>query len=133
MKRKLIPYEINLLIKYGFDPSSIVQKIDKDIPIEYVIKIGNFYENEFYLTSSTLIPRVETEFLIELGLKYVIDEQKKAITFCDVGTGSGAIGITFALELMKRNINFKGILSDMSDGAIKVATKNLNEYSNILN
>lgn len=133
MRRKLNPYETNLLIKYGLDPVKVSESIDSHIPIEYVIRVGNFYENEFYLTQNTLIPRIETEFLIELGLKYVIDSQKSIVTFADVGTGSGAIGITFALELFKRNMNFKGILSDNSDGALKVAKKNLEEYNKILN
>jgi len=130
--RKLTPYEINLLTKYGLDPHQIAKEVDKDIPIEYVIKIGSFYENEFYLTQNTLIPRVETEFLIELGLKYVIDHKINNLRFADVGTGSGAIGITFALELHKRNIHYKGILSDISDGALKVAEKNLKEYEKIV-
>lgn len=132
MRRKLNPYETNLLIKYGLDPVEIAQTIDNYIPIEYVVRVGMFYENEFYVTQNTLIPRVETEFLIELGLKHVIDTQKSVVTFADVGTGSGAIGITFALELAKRHTNFKAILSDNSDSALKVAEKNLKEYNKIL-
>ena len=130
--RKLNPYETNLLIKYGLDPVEASKTIDDYIPIEYIVRVGMFYENEFYVTSNTLIPRVETEFLIELGLKYVIDSKKSVVTFADVGTGSGAIGIAFALELFKRKMNFKAILSDNSDGALKVAEKNLKEYNKIL-
>ncbi len=131
MNRKLTPYETNLLIKYGFDPVKIAAKIDRNIPIEYVTKIGEFFENEFYLTKNTLIPRVETEFLIEIGLKFVCDSKLRSVKFCDVGTGSGAIGLSFAIELQKRNISYQGILSDISDGALKVAKKNLEEYCKI--
>lgn len=56
-----------------------------------------------------------------MGLDFVTSD---SITFCDIGCGSGAIGISFAIELLAKSINFEGYLSDLSESALEVAKKN---------
>jgi release factor glutamine methyltransferase len=122
--RSLTPYEINLLIRFGFDPVRTAELMDSSIPVEYFIGKAEFRGKFFNVNNSTLIPRVETEKIIDLALEHV-DEKSNFMSYADVGTGSGAIGITFALELLKRDIGFEGYLSDISDQTLEVTKVNL--------
>lgn len=84
-------------------------------PIQYVFEKAYFYGREFHVNSDVLIPRQDTEILVEKALDY-IGEASRVLDIC---TGSGCIGITVALE--------KGItvtLSDISKGALSVAKEN---------
>jgi release factor glutamine methyltransferase len=121
--RKLNAIEINLLSKAGIDQYSIDLSELGDKPIEHLIEMSEFYNREFKITKNTLIPRIETEMLIEIGLKNV--KEGKKLAFCDIGTGSGAIGITFGLELLERQLEFNAYLSDISDEALKITRENL--------
>lgn len=128
--RRFTAYEINLLSRYGIDYKSID---DEHIPVEYIIGKAIFCENEFFVNESTLIPRIETEYLIELALNDVCKKEFKDIKYIDIGCGSGSVGLTFAIELTRRNINFEGILSDISDEALKITKKNLHNLKKYIN
>jgi len=97
--------------------SSVKRRI-KSEPIAYIINKKEFYGRPFFIDKRVHIPRPETEDMI--------DEIKKQIpknfsgTIVDIGTGSGCIGITLALELGKAKI----IATDISKKAIEVAKKN---------
>lgn len=86
-------------------------------PIAYIIGHKEFYTRSFKVTPSVLIPRPESESLIELLKKYVTTDTKRLI---DVGTGSGCLGITAKLELPELNVT----LADISRHALKVAESN---------
>lgn len=86
------------------------------LPIAYITDSKEFYGREFTVTPKVLIPRPETEAVIELVKKYA----KRSSRLLDVGTGSGCIGITLQLELPGIN----SILSDVSPAALAVARKN---------
>lgn len=120
--RQFIPYEINHLIKFGFDPFEVSKTADEYIPVEYITEKAEFYGNIFEVNKNTLIPRIETEQLINIGLELV---DKKNIVFTDIGTGSGAIAISFAKQLLENSQSFEGYLSDSSDSAILIAKKNI--------
>ncbi len=120
----LSPAEINLIIKAGQDPFD--PKFQTEMPVEYVLGKAEFYGHLFNVNANVLIPRIETEQIIRLGLEYIID--RKSISFADVATGSGVIGIVFAEQLNKRGVTFDGYLSDISDAAIEVAKQNLDEH-----
>ena len=91
------------------------------VPVAYIIGHKEFYGRRFRVTPDTLIPRPESEALITLAKKYAVDA-RHAI---DVGTGSGCLGITLALELPKLSIT----LSDTSKRALQVAEQNAKTYS----
>lgn len=101
---------------------NILKKIAIDkIPIQYIFNEQNFYGYTFYVDSSVLIPRFDTEILVDKVLENLRGDE----TILDIGTGSGIIGITIA----KKFKNTKVILSDISEKAINVAKiniKNLN-------
>jgi len=92
-------------------------------PFEYITNSVSFYSEEFYIDEGALIPRPETEILIDEVIKRV--ENKNAVmTFVEVGVGSGVISIMLALHFK----NAKFITVDISPKAIKVAKKNIAKF-----
>lgn len=86
-------------------------------PFSYLLQNVEFYENEFFLSSSVLIPRPETEYLVEI----ILQENKGPLEkILDVGTGSGVI----LLSLMNKNLAHSGIGTDISKEALEVAKIN---------
>ncbi|MCM3760072.1 peptide chain release factor N(5)-glutamine methyltransferase [Alkalihalobacillus oceani] len=94
------------------------------IPVQHLIGYEEFYGRRFTVNSDVLIPRPETEELVQtvLGLKasYFADRR---VTVADIGTGSGAIAITLAMEDPKLNL----YAVDISEAALTVAKKNATE------
>lgn len=86
-------------------------------PIAYIIGHKEFYGRLFKVTPSVLVPRPESESIIELLKKYT---PKAANTLIDIGTGSGCLGITAKLELPQLQVT----LVDVSHHALKVAEEN---------
>lgn len=84
-------------------------------PIAYIIKRCSFFGRDFSVNTSTLIPRPETELLLE----YAIQESKQAKYLFDIGTGSGVIAISLALET-KRPVK----ATDISKTALETAKQN---------
>ncbi len=85
----------------------------KGKPTQYITKVQEFYGREFKVTRDVLIPRPETELLVEVAAK------RLSGVIIDIGTGSGAIAITLALELKRRII-----ATDLSSEALVVAKAN---------
>ncbi len=77
-------------------------------PLAYVLGEANFYGRDFMIDDRVLIPRPETENLIDFILSLKLEEPK----LVDVGTGSGIIGLTLACEIFKSEINMLDISSD---------------------
>ncbi len=86
------------------------------IPMAYLLKRQSFWRHDFLVTPATLIPRPETELLVELALELA---NYKA-TVADLGTGSGAIALSLAVE----RPNWQIIATDKSTAALKVAQQN---------
>lgn len=86
-------------------------------PIAYIIGHKEFYGRLFTVTTSTLIPRPESETLIELLKKYYAPSHR---TLIDIGSGSGCLGITAKLELPALAVS----LGDISRHALTIASKN---------
>lgn len=124
MSRQLTPYEKNFLIRHNFNFKDF--PIDNDIPVEYLVNSAEFKGHNFYVDENTLIPRIETEQLVDLALQNIKTnfKNKDKIIIADLCTGSGCIGISLCLELLKENIDFQIFLSDISPKAIEVAKKN---------
>lgn len=94
-------------------------------PIQYIKGKETFFSRDFIVNENVLIPRYETEELVE-NILYRIDdyfEDYDTIDLCDVGTGSGAIAISLALEEAKLNVT----ATDISEDALKVAKLNAKE------
>ena len=101
----------------GFDYfNGIIQRINKHEPIQYILGKADFYHRQFLVDRSVLIPRPETELLIRSVLK----EKVIAPTILDIGTGSGCIAITLALEIQNSTV----CAVDISESALVIAAQN---------
>lgn len=102
-----------------------VQRRRKGEPIQYIVGEQAFYGRPFHVTPAVLIPRPETEELIEIVLKEAeIEWGEQRISVVDVGTGSGCIAITLALE---RN-NWEITAIDLSSAALEIANTNARNH-----
>jgi len=88
-------------------------------PLAYIFKEWKFYDMEFHINSNVLIPRQDTELLVDLIINQHNDQGK--IDILDLGTGSGAIGIALGNKFK----NAKILLSDISFNATNIAKKNI--------
>jgi release factor glutamine methyltransferase len=101
---------------------SYFELIDRRIkrePIAYITNKQSFWNDEFKVTKDTLIPRPETELILENVLRYFPDK-KIDLNIADLGTGSGCI----IISLLQEYINASGIGIDISKEAIKIANEN---------
>ncbi len=98
-------------------------------PVAYIVGIKEFYGRDFFVTGATLVPRPETELLVEHALDSIKHEER-AIDIIDVGTGSGNIIITLAKEIEKAHhissIRYHAI--DISRSALIIARKNAERH-----
>lgn len=92
----------------------------KIFPLQYIIGNVNFYGYTYKVTKNVLIPRFETEELVENTIKIINQHFDKCINVIDIGTGSGCIGLTLKKELP----NISVTLTDISKKALKVAKEN---------
>lgn len=108
------------LIKVSKNIENDYNKLLNDYPIQYLIGYVNFYGNTIMVKENVLIPRFETEYLVEKLVKYcnTFFEDKK-INILDIGTGSGAISISLKKEI---NSNIDAI--DISEDAIELSKEN---------
>lgn len=92
-------------------------RICRGEPLAYVLGHKNFYEHDFLVDSRVLIPRPETELLIDLALERL---PPSPLVFADLGSGSGCIG----LSLLALRSNWNGLLVDVDKAALQVCHAN---------
>jgi len=101
--------------------------LKNDYPIAYITGEKEFYGEKFFVNENVLIPRPETELLVE-NIIFLIDkiysETKRTVNIADIGTGSGCIGISAALKCPHAFI----VASDISADVISVARKNCRKF-----
>lgn len=93
-------------------------------PVAYITGSKEFYGRDFTVTPDTLIPRPETELLVEAALAFAAEYPEPGL-FLDMGTGSGCIAVTMALELR----GWQGLALDRSMAALSVARRNARALS----
>jgi len=101
-----------------------VSRRSKNEPFEYIVNRVSFYSEEFYIDSGALIPRPETELLIDEVIKNIQDPNAE-MTIVEVGVGSGIISIMLARKLPNARI----IATDVSHKALDVAKKNIERFA----
>lgn len=127
MSRKLSAREIIWLRKHGKYPIDLDRY--GEMPVEYITGWAEFYGREFVVNKDVLIPRPETEQIIDEVLKVARAGEKYHIV--DIGTGCGCIGLTLFLELGKRGIDSLVRLLDVSPGALKIARENFTQLISV--
>ena len=88
-------------------------------PVAYILGYRDFYNHAFKVNSAVLIPRPETETLVEEGIKFA-NEQEFALRLVDLGTGSGCVGLSVLKEIEEAEL----LAVDISAEAVAVATEN---------
>lgn len=100
-----------------------VSLIKRDLPIQYVLGNVDFYGYNFHVKEGVLIPRFETEELVDNTKEYILKYFSDDISIIDIGTGSGAIGLSLKKELPNSSVT----LTDISGIALEVAEYNAKE------
>ena len=101
--------------------NSILAQLQKQIPVQYILGITSFYGLDFMVNENVLIPRPETEELVEWIVQNSKEEIRNAkLKILDIGTGSGCI----AISLAKNISNAQVFAIDVSDKALATAKKN---------
>ncbi|RUM65138.1 MAG: peptide chain release factor N(5)-glutamine methyltransferase [Sulfurimonas sp.] len=95
----------------------------KNEPFEYITNRVSFYSEEFFIKEGALIPRPETELLIEEVIKNFPDKES-SLTFVEVGVGSGIISVVLARHFL--NASF--IAVDISEAALEIAKVNIEKF-----
>jgi release factor glutamine methyltransferase len=88
-------------------------------PTQYITRKQEFYGREFRVTPDVLIPRPETEHVVEVALEVTLEVAQSAARILDIGTGSGALAITLQLET-----GAQAFATDLSGSALAVAAHN---------
>lgn len=114
--------EIEYLKKYlkDKDMNIAIKELESGIPVQYIVGNVDFYGYTFKVNKNTLIPRFETELLVEKTIKYINKYFNNEIKILDIGTGSGCIAIT----LNKLLDNSRVTAVDISKNALDVAREN---------
>ncbi len=102
------------------------ERIERGTPIAYLTGHKNFYGLNFKVNKNVLIPRPETEWIVDEALRILAKKQKvsgrKTLRVLDVGTGSGAIAVSIAFNSDASKVQV--FASDISDKALSVAKRN---------
>jgi len=120
LQRPLLPAETSQV-------EAIVSRRLLHEPLQYILNSAHFYGREFYVDSSVLIPRPETELLVEFVRDIIaaLPQRTGGLRFVDVGTGSGSVAVTLACEVPGAQI----LAIDSSKAALLVARINAARHS----
>ncbi|MFW5442921.1 MAG: peptide chain release factor N(5)-glutamine methyltransferase [Methylococcaceae bacterium] len=110
-EKKLLPQQSAQFLQ-------LLNKREQGMPIAYITRNREFWSRNFTVTPDVLIPRPDTELLIELSLKLLTNHSN--VRLLDLGTGSGIIAITLAAEIPTIEV----IATDLSDKALNIAKQN---------
>lgn len=106
-----------------------VKALEEGRPLQYVLGYVNFYGTKFYINKNVLIPRFETEELVENTINYAKTLFTEPVEIIDLGCGSGVIGLTLEKKLSPKSVD----LVDISKEALEVTHKNCANLSSKAN
>lgn len=109
----------------------LINRRKRGEPVAYLTGHKEFYGHNFFVNKNVLIPRPETELLVEQAIKFVkskVHKVKSDLNIIDVGTGSGCIIISLALKARSCKLKVNLFASDISKKALYVARKNAEFY-----
>jgi len=112
-------------------------------PLAYILGHRHFYREDYKVRPGVLIPRADSEILVEAALQYLgclemalgdvsritPSKARGTVRFADLCTGTGCIGISLANEVIRRGREISGVLTDISDTALKTAEENVSSCS----
>jgi release factor glutamine methyltransferase len=101
----------------------ILTDVSNGIPLPYIIGHWDFYGLDFIVTRDVLIPRPETELMVDRGLEWLSGHPGRRLA-ADIGTGSGCIAVSLAVNLL----DLKVYASDISTDALQIASQNVHKH-----
>ncbi len=117
---------VDYLYKYVLDNglslqcfNDYVDKLIKGRPVQYIVGDVDFYGNRILVDERVLIPRFETELLVEKTINYIKRDIHRKVDILDIGTGSGCIAI-----VLNKEIDSNVVACDISNDALDVAIRN---------
>jgi release factor glutamine methyltransferase len=105
------------------DLSTALERLERGESFPYVLGHWEFFGHDFEVTPNVLIPRPETELLVEKAIVW-LQASRERRTVADVGTGSGAIAVTIAMHVPSTHI----LATDISLPALQVAKRNADKF-----
>lgn len=113
----------------------------KGEPLAYILGHRHFWREDYKVIPGVLIPRADTEILVECALRFLgchdlatgdvldipVSGMKNDVSFADICTGTGCVGISIANELVSHGFNVNGIITDISDAALSAAEDNIGD------
>ena len=99
----------------------VSRRVERE-PVAQIIGVREFWDRDFEVTPDVLVPRPETEFIVEEALAFA--HEGGCRTMIDVGTGSGCLAVTIACELP----DIRAVATDLSDAALAVAARNAHRH-----
>ncbi len=113
--------DVNLYFKY----LELIKLRAQRVPLQHILGYTYFYGRRFMVNQDVLVPRQETELLVEKALEYMKEIPAKSFDILDLCTGSGCIAVSLACEGSIQGIKTTVTASDISEKALKVAEKNI--------
>lgn len=118
------------LLRYKY----YLKKLNQNVPMAYILGHKEFFGLDFLVNKHTLIPRPDTEALVDVTINEIFDLKSSIlnqnILLIDIGTGTGCIPITILQKLQKlKNYKIDTIATDISNGALKIAQKNAKKHN----
>ena len=104
---------------YKGDINEAINRLNNGEPVQYIVGNVDFYNYNFIVNKNVLIPRFETEELVEETIMKVKEKFNKTVDILDIGTGSGAIAIS-----LKKELDSNVTATDISKEALEVAVEN---------
>lgn len=105
--------------------STLKDKLIRGYPLSYILGNIDFYKENYIITKSVLIPRPETELIVEEAITFVNKFNKiRQLKMLEIGTGSGCISISILNNI--KNIDVQIVATDISESALKIAQRNVN-------
>ena len=132
-----------LFTEFGEDGKAFDEAVMKraaGVPVAYRVGRQPFYREEYKVTPSVLIPRADTELLVETALRFLgaldlaagdvnlVPESAEPLTsprILDLCTGTGCVGISVLNSLLAKGIRAQAVLADISDEALAIARENI--------
>lgn len=106
--------------------SAFIERRQRGEPTSYITGEREFWGLSFHVSPAVLIPRPESELIVEEALAFV--GNNKTLRFIDLGVGSGCLSIALAAELLKRRCDVRCMGVDISEAALKVAATNAKQH-----
>lgn len=115
---------------YQLSDNHYFEKLEKSMPLEYIRNEKFFYRSHFFVNEDVLIPRSETEILVEDSVNFINKSEKNSLKIAEVGVGSFALGLSILIDSHKE-LSFVG--GDIDEMALEVARVNLFRMCSKLN